>query len=175
MRYVQDKTDEKKARVFLFILLVIFVLGLIFTIPAYGQKKVRQYNADVNKFIDSYYLNEPMKFSKVAGDTFLVTLRADCIDGENYGFKAVVFFPKGKEIKFPYNNLRIEFDELKACTFYPRIINRIDNCIEYSVSLDQLAYLRYNKPTATCVEDMFCSRITWGQSVFSDFLSEYLK
>lgn len=173
MRYIQDKTEERKARFIFFIMLVIFFLGLILTMPA--QKKTRQYNAETNKFVDSYCLNEPMKFSKVAGDTFLVTLRADNVIGDNYSFKAVVFFPKNIDITAPYKTLRVDFDELKSCILEPRIINRMNNSIEYFISLNQLAYFRYKKPTATCVEDFFCSKITWGQNVFSDFLADYLK
>ena len=91
MRYVQDKTDEKKARVFLFILLVIFVLGLILTVPAQSFKLEHPFGENVN----TYSLQEPIRFDIDKTDSLVINMVMTTFkNSDSVDISVYVDFPK---------------------------------------------------------------------------------
>jgi hypothetical protein len=175
MYYVPNQNDNRRSLIFILIMLIIFILGCVFSFPA-QIKRTKEYNYDLKKYVTVLSPAKPLRFGDgkdTSSSDVVITIKSDSIaKGSGSGIFSVylnVKYPKTLDLKYEYDPLKMEFDNGYVIDFGPMGWRRGDNSVDYRVSEEALVYLTKKQPVQ--IQYQIARAYLGDRTFFSDFLS----
>ena len=149
-----NKKEEKRNKILMFIFAIIF-FSLAY-ITSYAQPLVRTSSYDVVLKQRVTTLAPPSKMNFGVGDSeSSITIESDSIGHDIYSVYLSVVYPKNVEVKVPFEDIFIDFDNGKRGSF-PVARKYKDNRVEYQVVPETLKLLAENNATHIILEHAQC-------------------